>query len=382
MLAERAEAQPVSKVSYSVPPLEQEGVQEALEFEPDDSWSDDSVEQMRLQSIDELKQGIPEADLNATALYFAEIYEHPILTSAQEQGLCVHIAAGKAAREEVAHQLLDADSDAFSPSEHVYQTIRQGNQAENELATCNLRLVVSIAKRYQNHGLPFLDLIQEGNIGLLRAVKKFEPERGHKFSTYATWWIRQGITRAMTNQIRTIRISVHTSDLLGAMYRVQNSHEKQFGYRLDTQGVADAMGIPVKKVEELQEASKQDILVELDAPVPNKTSDDEDMNLGDCIESPLDTAREGGHHVDNEKLFALMDDVLTAREAKVVKMLYGIDPGMKFDSSTQTLEEIGKRIGVTKERVRQILLAAFEKIRQELLSREQDTRTRSRGFSF
>jgi RNA polymerase primary sigma factor len=262
--------------------------------------------------------------------------------------------------QDIQQKLIDLQARVVVPLEQLKDINKRMNQGEaasraakKEMIEANLRLVISIAKKYTNRGLQFLDLIQEGNIGLMKAVDKFEYRRGYKFSTYATWWIRQAITRSIADQARTIRIPVHMIETINKMNRISRQHLQEFGFEPDASLLAQKMEIPEDKIRKIMKIAKEPISME--TPI----GDDDDSHLGDFIEdtantAPVDAAMQAGlREVVKEIL-----DGLTPREAKVLRMRFGIEM-----TSDHTLEEVGKQFDVTRERIRQIEAKALRKLK-------------------
>jgi RNA polymerase primary sigma factor len=272
--------------------------------------------------------------------------------------------------QELQQKLIDLQARAVVPIEHLKEINRKMNEGEKasrdakkEMIEANLRLVISIAKKYTNRGLQFLDLIQEGNIGLMKAVDKFEYRRGYKFSTYATWWIRQAITRSIADQARTIRIPVHMIETINKMNRISRQHLQEFGFEPDAPTLAEKMEMPEDKIRKIMKIAKEPISME--TPI----GDDDDSHLGDFIEDTNNLAPvEAAMHAGLRDVVKDILDSLTPREAKVLRMRFGIEM-----STDHTREEVGKQFDVTRERIRQIEAKAIRKLKHP--SRSDKLRT-------
>ena len=293
-------------------------------------------------------------------MYLKEIGKVPLLTADQEVELATTMSAGREAEERVAQA--EADGEVLSDEElaQLKKQIKAGEKAKQSLAEANLRLVVSIAKRYVGRGMLFLDLIQEGNLGLIKAVEKFDYTKGYKFSTYATWWIRQAITRAIADQARTIRIPVHMVETINKVIRVSRQLLQELGHDPSPNEIAAEMGMPVEKVREILKIAQEP--VSLETPI----GEEEDSHLGDFI--PDEGASEPSEAASFTLLKEQLVDVLstlTPREEKVLKLRFGIE-----DGRTRTLEEVGKEFNVTRERIRQIEAKALRKLRHPSRSKK------------
>ncbi len=262
--------------------------------------------------------------------------------------------------QDIQQRLIDLQTNVVVPLDQLKDINKRMNAGEansraakKEMIEANLRLVISIAKKYTNRGLQFLDLIQEGNIGLMKAVDKFEYRRGYKFSTYATWWIRQAITRSIADQARTIRIPVHMIETINKMNRISRQHLQEFGFEPDASVLAERMEIPEDKIRKIMKIAKEPISME--TPI----GDDDDSHLGDFIEDGANTApMEAAMQAGLRDVVKDILDSLTPREAKVLRMRFGIEM-----ASDHTLEEVGKQFDVTRERIRQIEAKALRKLK-------------------
>jgi RNA polymerase primary sigma factor len=260
----------------------------------------------------------------------------------------------------IEQEMLASRADIHEVGMSVARGLREAKKAKSELIEANLRLVVSIAKKYTNRGLQFLDLIQEGNIGLMKAVDKFEYRRGYKFSTYATWWIRQAITRAIADQARTIRIPVHMIETINKLIRTARSLVQEYGREPSPEEIAKKMGIPVMKVRKVLKIAQEPI--SLETPI----GEEEDSHLGDFIEDRgVVSPAEAVINVNLKDQTGQVLRTLTPREEKVIKMRFGLE-----DGSEHTLEEVGQSFAVTRERIRQIEAKALRKLRHPSRSRK------------
>ena len=290
-------------------------------------------------------------------VYLKEIGRVPLLTPEEEVNLALTIKAGSEAKEKY-----DADPDALSEEEKAacLKAIKKGVAARKRLSEANLRLVVSIAKRYVGRGMQFLDLIQEGNLGLIKAVEKFDHTKGFKFSTYATWWIRQAITRAIADQARTIRIPVHMVETINKVKKVSSQLLHEQGKEPTAEEIAERLEMSVDKVREIMRVAQEP--VSLETPI----GEEEDSHLGDFIpddEAPV-PAEVASHTLLREQLSEVLD-TLTEREEKVLRLRFGL-----VDGRPRTLEEVGKEFNITRERIRQIEAKALRKLRHPSRSKK------------
>ena len=346
---------------YDLFKLQDEEVMDALDptKEPPVDWEpgpedEADVEAMARTKWDDLHDGfgIIVADLESSLddpvrMYLREIGRVPLLTAEEEVKLARRMERGK--------------DEQFKPAiSRDYRIIEDGEEAQRRLTEANLRLVVSVAKKYIGRGMSLLDLIQEGNIGLIRAVEKFDYTKGYKFSTYATWWIRQAITRAIADQARTIRIPVHMVETINRLIRISRRLLQDLGREPTSEEIAEQMEISPEKVREIIKVSQEP--VSLETPI----GEEDDSHLGDFIEdhTALAPADAASHQLLKEQVEDVLDS-LTERERKVLQLRFGLD-----DGRSRTLEEVGKEFHVTRERIRQIEAKALRKLRHPSRSRK------------
>jgi RNA polymerase primary sigma factor len=323
--------------------------------EPPVDWEpgpEDVMEDVASTKWDDLHDGlgIVMADLESSLddpvrMYLREIGRVPLLSAEEEVRLAQRMERGKAERLKAAPNRRYVDD---------------GEEAQRRLTEANLRLVVSVAKKYIGRGMSLLDLIQEGNIGLIRAVEKFDYTKGYKFSTYATWWIRQAITRAIADQARTIRIPVHMVETINRLIRISRRLLQDLGREPTSEEIAEQMEISAEKVREIIKVSQEP--VSLETPI----GEEDDSHLGDFIEdhTALAPAEAASHQLLKEQVEDVLDS-LTERERKVLQLRFGLD-----DGRSRTLEEVGKEFHVTRERIRQIEAKALRKLRHPSRSRK------------
>ncbi|MDR4054163.1 MAG: RNA polymerase sigma factor RpoD [Senegalimassilia sp.] len=373
--------------------LEDEDVLDVDDVEPDMSSTEAASDEKPESNINEdgeeqdLLEGIPEEELKAASdvslpkvrtkktrssvrkrneaanvtmltgdpvrMYLKEIGKVPLLSAAEEIDLAMKIEAGVAAAAELDKAEEEGRELERREKRRLGRVEQVGIDAKQQLIEANLRLVVSIAKRYVGRGMLFLDLIQEGNLGLIRAVEKFDYTKGFKFSTYATWWIRQAITRAIADQARTIRIPVHMVETINKLVRIQRQLLQELGREPTPDEIGKEMGLPAERVREIQKISQEP--VSLETPI----GEEEDSQLGDFIEDdaavvPPDAA---SFSMLQEQLSKVLDG-LAERERKVISLRFGLE-----DGHPRTLEEVGREFGVTRERIRQIESKTLAKLR-------------------
>ncbi len=318
--------------------------EEVIEFEPEEVLQDPTVGDISAVSPDD-----------PVGLYFRQMAQEPLLTAIEEIDLAKRIELGKQARETL---LRMRERCSPSISAQLERLLQDGQAAREHLGRANTRLVVSIAKRYMGQGLPFPDLIQEGNVGLMRAVDKYDYKRGNRFSTYATWWIRQAITRALAQKTRTIRIPLHMTERIRQMYRTAQALEQSRGRRPSPEEIALEMDLPVETIRGMMDASQHAIALE--RPV----GDDGDSEFGDFIEdqdspSPVESATQ---HMLQETIEEVLAE-LTPRQSHILRLRFGLGGG-----EPHTLEEIANKFGLSRERIRQLEKEALRRLRHPRLA--------------
>lgn len=349
--------------------LEQNGI-DVLKISNDDDVDDDIIlddeDEVEVEKIDlSVPEGVSVED--PVRMYLKEIGKVPLLSADEEIELAQNMEDGAVATEKInvlKGRLNGASEEEKAEIKEEIKTLQRdvdkGADAKKRLAEANLRLVVSIAKRYVGRGMLFLDLIQEGNLGLIKAVEKFDYKKGYKFSTYATWWIRQAITRAIADQARTIRIPVHMVETINKLIRVSRQLLQELGREPSPEEIAKEMNMPVERVREILKISQEP--VSLETPI----GEEEDSHLGDFIKDdnvpvPADAA---AFTLLKEQLEEVLG-TLTEREQKVLTLRFGLE-----DGRARTLEEVGKEFNVTRERIRQIEAKALRKLRHPSRSRK------------
>lgn len=328
--------------------------QEAGEPGASDASSAQQESQAAIRRQTERGSGGEDAPPTNAAIYFRDISGTSLLTAEEEIELAQHIERGEDAKRTRNH----AESMTEHERDQLEQIAAEGERARSRLTEANLRLVVSVARKYLNRGLPMLDLIQEGNIGLARAVEKYDWRKGYRFSTYAYWWIRQGMTRALAEQARPIRVPTHMVAAIGDVYKAARDLQQELGREPRVQEIADRLALTPERVMEIQASSRQP--VSLETPLGNE---DSAGTLGDLI---ADRSVRSPHELAAHSMLRRhMDDamqVLSPRERQVLRLRYGLAGGREH-----TLGEIADQLGVTSERVRQIESAALSKLRQPKL---------------
>ena len=349
--------------------LEHNGI-DVLKMTEDDDADDiilDEEDEVEVEKIDlSVPEGVSVED--PVRMYLKEIGKVPLLSAEEEIDLAQKMEEGNVAQEKIVilkNRIEESEDEAeIADLKEEIKTLQKdvdaGADAKKRLAEANLRLVVSIAKRYVGRGMLFLDLIQEGNLGLIKAVEKFDYRKGYKFSTYATWWIRQAITRAIADQARTIRIPVHMVETINKLIRVSRQLLQELGREPSPEEIAEEMGMPVERVREILKISQEP--VSLETPI----GEEEDSHLGDFIKDdnvpvPADAA---AFTLLKEQLEEVLG-TLTEREQKVLTLRFGLE-----DGRARTLEEVGKEFNVTRERIRQIEAKALRKLRHPSRSRK------------
>ena len=327
-------------------------------YDQDEADLEEDANQFPPSDLDPYADLAPISSDDTIGLYLKEMARVPLLNMDEELDLARRIERGKHSQREMQRTNLRASNNRRAELE---QYVVDGQSAREHLIKANTRLVVSIAKRYIGRGVPFLDLIQEGNLGLMKAVEKYEYQRGFRFSTYATWWIRQTITRAIADQGRTIRVPVHMVDRIRQLYKTTHEIEQKLGRIPSTEELADAIGLPCNKVDWMMRVSW--LPLSLESPI---NEDEEDAELGMFVEdeitpTPIQSAYS---KLLSEKIQEVLD-TLPPREARILRLRFGLENGRSY-----TLEEVGQKFGLTRERIRQIESKALRRLRHPRRSRQ------------
>jgi RNA polymerase primary sigma factor len=294
---------------------------------------------------------------DTVGLYLKEMARVPLLSTEEEVDLAIRIERGKEAESEITRR---NGNGTDKKRTELQSLIYDAQLARDHLIKANTRLVVSIAKKYMGRGVPFLDLIQEGNLGLMKAVEKFDYHRGYRFSTYATWWIRQTITRSIADQGRTIRVPVHMSDRIRRLYKIARQLEQEMGHKPSPEEIAEAMSLDPRKVQWMMRVSWRPL--SLESPV----GEEEDSELGSFVEdesTPTPT-QSAYHNLMRDKIEEVLS-TLSPREARILRLRFGLHNGRSY-----TLEEVGQKFGLTRERIRQIEGKALRRLRHPRRSRQ------------
>ncbi|MDR3577831.1 MAG: sigma-70 family RNA polymerase sigma factor [Anaerolineaceae bacterium] len=327
-------------------------------YDQDESELDEDITQFPPSDLDPFADLAPISSDDTIGLYLKEMARVPLLSMEEELDLARRIERGKHSQRDMQRTTLRASNQRRAELE---QYIVDGQSAREHLIKANTRLVVSIAKRYIGRGVPFLDLIQEGNLGLMKAVEKYEYQRGFRFSTYATWWIRQTITRAIADQGRTIRVPVHMVDRIRQLYKTTHEIEQKLGRIPSTEELADAIGIPCNKVDWMLRVSW--LPLSLESPI---NEDEDDAELGNFVEDQITPTpvQSAYSKLLSEKVEEVLES-LPPREARILKLRFGLENGR-----TYTLEEVGQKFGLTRERIRQIESKALRRLRHPRRARQ------------
>ncbi|HHB90043.1 MAG TPA: RNA polymerase sigma factor RpoD, partial [Anaerolineae bacterium] len=329
-----------------------------VEFDLDEEDAEDEKKEVVKEESVGVNQNIDLSQIemdDSISLYLKEIGRVPLLTAEEEVELAKRMERGQLAQKRLEEGVEDPIE-----REYLLWVVRDGERAQEHLIKANSRLVVSVAKKYVGRGVPFLDLIQEGNIGLIRAVNKFDYRRGYKFSTYATWWIRQAVTRAIADQGRTIRVPVHMYEQINRLTRTSRQLVQELGREPTTEEIAEALGVSPKKVEQVIRVSQRPLSLEM--PV----GEEEDSYLGDFI--PDEDAQSPTDEASRQLLREVIDEIfasLSPREVRILQLRFGLVDGYNY-----TLEEVGRKFGVTRERIRQIEAQALGRLRHPSRSRK------------